>query len=67
MAKKQKVAVLQVRAMRASFRRAGFTFGTEATNIPLADLKRDQIAAIKAEPMLVAVETEIEVDEAEAA
>jgi hypothetical protein len=67
MAKKQiKVAVLQVRALRPSFRRAGFQFGPEPTNIPLAQLTKDQVKAIKDEKMLVAVETEIDVDTGEA-
>ena len=63
---KKKVAVLQVHSKRPGFRRAGYQFGTDPVNIPLTELKKDQRAAIEAEPMLVAVETEVEAEEAAA-
>jgi hypothetical protein len=64
---RKKVPVLQVVAKRDGFRRAGIRFGSEPINVPIADLKKDQVTAIKAEPMLIAVETEVEVDEVAAA
>lgn len=48
--------VLRVTARRASFRRAGRVFvGSEPTDLPLDQLSAEQVAAIQAEPMLVAV------------
>ena len=58
--KKEKVAALRVRAKAKSFRRVGLTFGEQPTDIALADLTKDQVAALKAEPMLVVEEVEIE-------
>lgn len=43
------------------FRRAGISFGPTATDIELSSLTAEQIKAIKAEPMLVAVEAIVEV------
>ena len=53
---KKKVNVLQVTAKRAGFRRAGLAFGSETQTIPVDTLKKEQAAALKAEPMLVVVE-----------
>ncbi len=61
MAKNVKVPVLQVHSKRPSFRRVGFQFGSDPVNLPVKELTRAQIDAIKSEPLLVAVETEIEV------
>jgi hypothetical protein len=55
-----KVPALRIKAKVASFRRAGLTFGVEPTDVPLASLKKDQVAALKAEPMLTVEEIEIE-------
>lgn len=59
---KKKVNVLQVTAKRAGFRRAGLSFGQETQTIPVDTLKREQIAALKAEPMLVVVEGTVDVE-----
>lgn len=64
MAKTKQVDVLQVTAKRASFRRAGIQFGEETKTIPVDTLKKEQIAALKAEPMLVVVEGKMDVAEA---
>ena len=61
-AKTKTVQVLRVFSKAPKgFRRAGFAFGAEAKDLPLASLKAAQIKAIKQEPMLVAIETEIQV------
>lgn len=57
----KKVHVLRVTARRESFRRAGYQFGASPVDVPVKDLKREQIEAIKSDPMLVVVETEAEV------
>lgn len=44
---------ITVRAMRDSFRRAGFAFGREPVTLQLADLSPEQLALLQAEPMLV--------------
>lgn len=61
MAKKQ-ISVLQVTARRASFRRAGITFGNETSTIPVETLSREQVAALKSEPLLVVVEGKMDVE-----
>ena len=43
------------------FRRAGIAFGQDPVDLPLKSLTRQQIEALKAEPKLVVVETEVEV------
>lgn len=46
-------AVLQVEAISEQGRfRAGYRFTREAQQLPLADLTKEQIRAIKADPML---------------
>ncbi|WP_304308072.1 hypothetical protein [Pseudacidovorax intermedius] len=66
-AKAVKVKVLRVVARAPSFRRCGFAFGAEARRIPLDDLSKEQVEALKSEPLLVATEEEIEVPAADAA
>ncbi len=58
---KKKVPVIQVTAKREKFRRAGFEFTHETRTIPVVDLSKEQLKAIKAEAMLVVVEGEMEV------
>lgn len=65
MAKTKQVDVLQVTAKRASFRRAGLQFGQEMQTIPVETLKKDQVAALKAEPLLVVVEGKMDVEAGE--
>lgn len=55
-----KVPVLRVQAKAARFRRAGLTFGREEQVIALDKLTDEQVAAIKAEPMLAVIEDEAE-------
>lgn len=50
--------MLRVSSRSGNFRRAGYSFGTEPQDLPLAALSEAQRAAIIAEPMLVAVEVE---------
>lgn len=57
-ANKQKEKYLVVVARRKSFRRAGFDFGEQETRLRVDDLSDEQVAMIKAEPMLVVTETE---------
>jgi hypothetical protein len=58
--KGKKVPVLRVQAKAARFRRAGLTFGREEQVIALDKLTDEQVAAIKAEPMLAVIEDEAE-------
>ena len=58
--KAKTVKTLRVVARTEGFRRAGYAFGAEPRHVPLADLKPEQIAALKAEPQLVVVDDEIE-------
>lgn len=53
---KESVQVLRVIAKREGFRRAGMTFGSESTRLVVSDLTAEQIAQLKAEPMLVVTE-----------
>lgn len=55
------IKVLRVASTREGFRRAGFSFTREPQDLPLADLKKEQIEAIKGDPSLIAVETEAEI------
>lgn len=57
---------LRIAAKRDGFRRAGHEFGREAKDIPLADLKKEQIEQIKNDPSLLCVEVDIAVADAEA-
>lgn len=50
---------LRVATKRDGFRRAGIEF-TGSTTLPLSDLTPEQVEAIKAEPMLVVDEVDIE-------
>jgi hypothetical protein len=61
----KKVQVLQVTAKRAGFRRAGIAFGPETVTLPVAALSKEQVAALKAEPMLVVVEGTTEIEAAD--
>ena len=59
---KKKVAALRVVAKRDGFRRAGRRFGAEPTDIPMSELKKAEIEALKGDAGLVVHEVEIEVD-----
>lgn len=49
--------VLVVVTKHAGFRRAGFMFGKDETRLLLSELTDEQVAMLKAEPMLVVTET----------
>ncbi len=50
---------LQIISKRDGFRRAGHAFSSTPTLLDPADLKKEQIEALKAEPMLVVVEVDV--------
>ena len=56
--KKKAEKVLVIVSSREGFRRAGHRFGKEPVTLRLADLTDEQVAMLKAEPMLVVTETE---------
>ncbi|MGC4076865.1 MAG: HI1506-related protein [Rubrivivax sp.] len=60
MATTLKIKALRVVSRKEGFRRAGRAFGAEPVEIPLSDLKKPEIEALKDEPMLVVTEVEIE-------
>lgn len=55
-----KIKALRVVSRKEGFRRAGRAFGAEPVEIPLSDLKKGEIEALKGEPMLVVTEVEID-------
>ena len=55
-----KVPALRVTARRDTFRRAGYTFTGEPTDIPLADLTKANIAQLRGEKLLVVQDVEID-------
>ncbi|MGA0610563.1 HI1506-related protein [Caldimonas sp. KR1-144] len=59
------IKALKVISRRDSFRRAGFEFTGEAKTLPLDELTDDQVEALKAEPLLVVSEVDIEPEKAE--
>ncbi|MBM3618649.1 MAG: hypothetical protein FJX23_08945 [Alphaproteobacteria bacterium] len=60
--KSKKVPVLKIKARTEGFRRAGRSFSAETeTVIPLKELDKREIEALKAEPRLLVSETEAEV------
>lgn len=56
----KKVPALRIKAKVKSFRRAGLAFGEEPTTVAVNALRKDQVAALKAEPMLIVEDVEIE-------
>ncbi|WP_420996236.1 hypothetical protein ACKI2N_002540 [Cupriavidus sp. 30B13] len=59
----RKVKVLRVVSRKDRFRRAGHEFGTEPKDLPLDTLSAQQQAALKGDPNLVVVETEVVIDD----
>jgi hypothetical protein len=53
---RSKIKALSVRTPAKSFRRAGFEFSQEPTDIPLDSLTEEQIEALKTEPLLLVQE-----------
>ncbi|MDD2870090.1 HI1506-related protein [Neomegalonema sp.] len=62
-----KIRILRISARRDGFRRAGIDHSARPADHPLDGLTRAQIAALRADPMLVVQELEIEAPEAGAA
>jgi hypothetical protein len=56
---------LKVISRKDGFRRAGYVFGAVPVEIPLDVLSAEQIEALKAEPQLIVVETDVAQTEAE--
>jgi len=48
---------LRITAAREGFRRAGRAWSRQPTDVPLADLSDDQVAMLRAEPMLTVEES----------
>lgn len=63
----KKIKALRVVAKREGFRRIGRRFGGEPTDIPLTELKDDEIKALTSDPGLVCVETTVDAPEEAAA
>jgi hypothetical protein len=55
----EKVKGIRVLARRENFRRAGRVFGSQPTDIPVADLKRGELERLRADPSLLVVDVEI--------
>lgn len=53
---KKKQPCLEVRSATEGFRRAGRAWGKAPTVVPVSELTKEQIAALKAEPNLVVAE-----------
>jgi hypothetical protein len=51
---------LRVSSRPATFRRAGLVFTREAQDVPLSELTKEQIKAIREEPLLAVADIEIE-------
>lgn len=60
-AKKNKVRVLRVSSRPDTFRRVGRTFTRDPQDIPLSELDKEEIKAIKAERLLAVEELDVEV------
>jgi hypothetical protein len=60
------VAVLRITSKKPNFRRAGLTHPATAVDHLVSDLTPAQIAALKAEPMLVVHEAEVDEEKAPA-
>ena len=60
MAAPKKQPALRVSSRPATFRRAGLVFTREAQDVPLSDLTKEQIKAIREEPLLAVADVEIE-------
>ncbi|GAB2182671.1 hypothetical protein DLREEDagrD3_28940 [Denitratisoma sp. agr-D3] len=63
MAETKKVPGLRVAAKTKNFRRAGRAWSEQVTDVPLSDFTKGQVEQLKADPGLVVVDIEIEVDD----
>lgn len=59
----KKVPGIRVVAKVDGFRRAGRAWSKEGTELPLASLKKPELAALRAEPKLTVTDIEIQVAE----
>lgn len=57
---KGKIKALRVTARRDSFRRIGRKFTAEPVDIPLSELKNTEVAALRADKLLVVHEVDID-------
>ncbi len=57
--KTKSVPGLRVRALAAGFRRAGRAWPLEPIEVPLGSFKEDEVAALRAEPLLVVEDCEL--------
>lgn len=65
--KTKKVPGLRIRAVPENgFCRAGRRWAREAQDVPLTEFDKKQVAALRAEPMLVVIDVEIDLPEDEA-
>ncbi|BBL70332.1 HI1506-related protein [Methylogaea oryzae] len=55
----EKAPGLRVTAKREGFRRAGWNWSTAPIELPAANFSKEEIAALRAEPMLVVEDIEI--------
>ena len=56
----KKVPGLSIASRTASFRRAGLGFTAEPRLVPLAELTKEQLAALRAESMLIVTDVQID-------
>lgn len=56
---------IRVVATTAGFRRAGRAWSVEPSDVPLRDLNKEQIAQIRAEPLLAVIDIDIDIASAE--
>lgn len=59
--KTKKVAGLRVSAKVAGFRRAGRAWGTTPEDVPISGFSKQQLADLKADPMLSVAEIDLDV------
>lgn len=57
---KKTVKALRVVARTPGFRRAGRAFGVEPTDIPLSDLSKQQVEALRKERELIVMDVDID-------
>lgn len=59
-----KIAGLRIHAKKAGFRRAGRAWGVAPVDLPVTDFNRQQLAQLRAEPLLVVADIELDAPEA---
>jgi hypothetical protein len=61
----QKIPALRITARREGFRRAGRAWSTAPDEVPASEFSAGQIAALKAEPLLLVVDIDLDARPAE--